>query len=140
MCVFCRRNHASQNCDIIKEPEIRRSIVQNEKRCFVCMALDHMSNDCLKNWKCFKCGGRHNNALCKENGNESIEPHPPTLDPEIHETPTSSTATMSSTKIETVLFPTAKAKISGEKNSANLRLLFDSGSQQTYISPESRTI
>ena len=64
LCVFCTRNHDSKNCDIITKPEVRKSILQREKRCFVCMATTHQAQNCNKNWKCFKCGGRHNFAIC----------------------------------------------------------------------------
>ena len=145
MCVFCRRSHASKNCDIITKPEVRRSILQRERRCFICMAANHMSSNCSKKWKCFKCGGRHNNAICtfkkkddSKNDSQNQAPTPPATTQKTE--PETTTTGLTSAKFQTVLLQTAVAKIQNGNHSENLRLLFDSGSQQTYISPEAKKL
>ena len=44
-CVFCKRNHREQYCDIIKDKEMRKSIILKEKRCFCCFKIGHSSNN-----------------------------------------------------------------------------------------------
>ena len=129
LCIFCRREHASKNCDIITKPEARKSIVMKERRCFVCLASSHRATNCQKKWKCFKCGGRHNFAICTFNNNRDED-----------KKSESASANVNLAKIDSVLLQTGRAKISSvdEHKSAEVRILFDSGSQQTYISPETR--
>ena len=50
--------------DVNTKPEVRKSIVMKEKRCFICLSASHRAGECKKKWKCFKCGGRHNFAIC----------------------------------------------------------------------------
>ena len=115
MCVFCRRNHASKNCGIITKPEVRKNILQREKRCFVCMATSHQANNCRKNWKCFKCGGRHNFAICtfkkEENKDDSKTPQNNTQT-NIQNPPEETSSNISLSKFNTVLL----AKFPGAVN------------------------
>ncbi|XP_066910124.1 uncharacterized protein [Clytia hemisphaerica] len=106
---------------------------------------NHMSSNCSKKWKCFKCGGKHNNAICtfkkkdeSKNDSQSPAPTPPATTQKTE--PDTTTSNLTSAKFQTVLLQTAVAKIKNGKNSENLRLLFDSGSQQTYISPEAKKL
>lgn len=64
ICIFCRQDHYSKNCDIITKPEVRKEILVRESRCFLCMKTGHSASKCRKNWKCQKCNGRHNTAIC----------------------------------------------------------------------------
>ena len=130
LCVFCRRDHPSKNCDVITKPEARKSIVMKEKRCFLCLSSSHRANECKKSWKCFKCGGRHNFAICtfkKPDEDKKSE---------------SASANVSLSKVNAVLLQTAKAEISSMdgNRSAEVRILFDGGSQQTYICPKTRNL
>ncbi|XP_066923479.1 uncharacterized protein [Clytia hemisphaerica] len=143
LCIFCRRDHYSKNCDIITKPEVRKSILMKESRCFVCMKTGHSAGKCRKNWKCQKCQGRHNTSICCYQPSQDQEKPQEDKDSKDSETkePKKVTANISYTKTANpVLLQTARAQVSStdEKKSENLRLMFDTGSQQSYISKEAR--
>ena len=130
LCVFCRREHPSKSCDVVTKPEVRKSIVTKEKRCFVCLSASHQAGDCKKKWKCFKCGGRHNYAICtfkKPDEDQKSE---------------SASSNVNLSRVNTIILRTAKAEISSRdgKKSAQVRILLESGSQQSYISHKTKKL
>ena len=86
MCIFCRRNHKTNFCDIIAKPEIRKEILFKEKHCFICMKKGHSAKQCRNTMKFFKCSGRHHVAVCtfqnRDSGNllQPQEDHSTTSD------------------------------------------------------------
>ena len=112
--------------------------------CFLCLEKGHTVRDCRERSKCFKCNGKHHSAICVKSPEKDIEskdnPDNPT---ENKETASSTTKTSTTTFIgdgNNVLLQTARAKVSStnERKCENLRILFDSGSQHSYISPAAR--
>ena len=120
LCVFCRREHPSKSCDVITKPEVRKSIVMKEKRCFICLSASHRAGECKKKWKCFMCGGRHNFAICTFKN------------PDEEQKSESASSNVNLSKVNTILLQTAKAEISSVdgKKTAEVRILLDNGSQQ----------
>ena len=125
-CLFCSGPHKAQDCkkfDLKK----RKEFLMKEGRCFRCLKKGHLSRNCPSNIKCFECKGRHHLAVCEE----------------IHskEKNTESNVSLVIDRNQ-ILLQTARARVSSvdDKNFANLRILFDSGSQLSYISPRARKI
>ena len=156
-CIFCGRdNHLSKNCSIVSKPEARKEILFKERRCFICMKRGHVSAKCQNKLKCYKCEGRHHVAVCtfkpsKEPTDNSCKNPPPEEIESKEDTPElSHQGVVSNTiygnslinvnKNNCILLQTARARISSvdEKKCENLRILFDSGSQLSYISPQAR--
>ena len=64
MYIFCRRSHSSTKRDILADQKVRKQIIMNDKRCFACLRLRNSAKTCQKNFKCFKCNGRHSYSIC----------------------------------------------------------------------------
>ena len=124
-CVFCdKEDHIASQCKSITNVSSRKSIIIRKGRCFVCLGTDHYAKDCPTKYSCHKCQGRHNISICpsslKKKGRTDIE--------KTHNGHVSS--------CNGILLQTAKAKVSDTNNlsTINARVLFDSGSQRSYVS------
>ena len=132
-CVFCGGDHKPQKCTVVTKVDARRGIINKKGHCFVCLRNGHIAKNCRSSIKCFTCKGRHHVAICN--------PPPPKNDLEKKETVNTLIASQNGIPLyamNSVLLQTARAKISAPdtSNLHNLRILFDSGSQLTYISPK----
>lgn len=135
-CAFCSGNHKHQHCQKVRNVQDRRQKVKQLGMCFLCLRKNHLCRDCREIYRCFHCQGKHHVALCdkkplnrKENTDKTSETKP-----------NESLNVFCDGK--NVLLQTAKAKVSSvdEKKCANFRILFDGGSQHSYIMPEAREL
>ena len=125
----------------------RKQWLRSSGRCYNCLHKGHLSHACRSASKCQRCKGRHHTSICEAQppAGES-EKKPPTLaqptepssiglnpDATVY-TPT--TNALCSDQRKTVLLQTAHTVVCNPSNpraSVELRLLFDSGSQRSYI-------
>ena len=124
-CVFCEsEKHLAQNCDIITEVSIRKTILSNKKRCFKCLRLGHFSSKCQSKISCFSCSQNHHAALCFNKPKENKV---------IKESVISNFVSGSKT---IGLLQTAFAQVFtiNKEKTLNVRILFDSGSQLSFVS------
>ena len=140
-CVYCDDLHYSAFCTKVVDPRDRRNILIEAKRCFKCLYPDHNVKDCTSSKGCRHCGGRHHQSICS-----GMIPHvqPPRPSPnalgqikkeERGDTGGTITA-ISSTKAKgSILLQTATAIATNEDGSLSLpvRILFDNGSQRSYV-------
>ena len=143
-CVLCSGRHVAAKCTTVTDPKVRMKIMKEKGRCFLCFKSGHMSSSCPYGNKCFRCGDRHHIALCRVD--HRVYPENSTTDrkvsPEKAEEPQQSSVnvTLSSDhkrEKRAILLQTARATISSTRNeslSANVRILFDSGSSKTFVS------
>ena len=127
-CLYCTKGHASSQCRTVTNPRARKTIVIRKGRCFICLGSDHLSKECSSSYACRKCNGRHHVSLCFG----SKEKENPTEKDETVETTTG-------THVQTkggILLQTANAVVCGSVASTDTRLLFDTGSQRSYISED----
>ena len=141
LCVFCKRNHYSTQCNIVTKPDIRKKILMEEKRCFKCMKFGHSALKCRSNISCYKCDGKHHTTICtfeRKNKDQTLNYNNNKIDQAAN---SSKLTLVSVSKNNPVLLQTARANVSStdKKNTKNSRLLFDTGSQLTYISPKARS-
>ncbi|XP_067017985.1 uncharacterized protein [Acropora muricata] len=141
-CYFCNhRGHRSFNCTSVTDPEKRKEILKKKGRCFVCLRRGHVSNCCPSEYKCKKCFGRHHISVCSggfhspqdvtQNATQgnAIEP------PNVTQPCPGATATLHVGGKNSVLLQTATANVSNPRSGKTVqaRLVFDSGSQRSYI-------
>ncbi|VDI73293.1 Hypothetical predicted protein [Mytilus galloprovincialis] len=150
-CRYCQEQHWSDECKKFQSVEDRKR--QLKGCCFKCLRYGHKSIDCKKGKLCVHCGEKnsHHRSLCpkkfkmkmtsvhlsEENSHSSIEElrrqEEFSVNMESNEDPTENMLVSSS---EMVLMQTAKTDVVNPKNKEKVetRILFDSGSQRTYIS------
>lgn len=128
-CVYCDKPHKSSQCFKVRDTKARKQVLLKERRCFVCLQKGHISKTCSSSYKCFKCQKRHNISLC--DGEKKME----------HlGTPATETQTTSADSNNNVLLQTAQAEITdlNLRNRNKVRMLFDTGSQRTYVTSKCR--
>lgn len=118
ICLFCEESHYSTECKQALKMSLsqRQDVVRNKKACFACMKFGHQVSKCrIKHkLKCETCGGKHLNLLCTT---EKV------------------THSFVSTRASSVLLHTLVVQIRNKnsKKTKLVRLLIDTGSQQSYI-------
>ena len=143
-CAYCGNAHFSASCQTVSDPKDRFEILKRDGRCFVCLKTGHQGSACKK--KCRRCQGNHHQSICriKPQHNTSVQAEKSqtaqqnlTLAGQIKEDPLpqQTTTTASSGAKNTVLLQTASAVARNEDGSktARIKILFDSGSQRSYI-------
>ena len=117
----------SSKCLKITEPESQKKILRQKSFC--------LASSCELHYICRKCNGKHHISICTFEPSKSNATNLPSQEDSVE-----ATANNFSSNKNTVLLQTALAtatNISGKLHSERL-LLFDSGSQRTYISTELR--
>lgn len=131
-CVFCfQSGHSSVKCRSVTNHRSRKEILRKYSRCFICLQKGHVASDCTLKYTCNRCQvGGHNISICpgkndqqgSKTQNDSSEP-------------SKTTAGHTYNTDKGILLQTAKATVLDipGNNSATCRILFDSGSQRTYV-------
>ena len=137
-CYFCKGGHFTSDCTKVVNLSERKGILKRDGRCFRCLRIGHLAKECPNEKSCRKCRGKHHASICeKKTGDNEGETS-------ANETKTnvgrqSITATSRGpTTVGKVLLQTAKAVAVNPNNGkkCEIRILFDSGSQRSYISEE----
>ena len=154
-CSYCRQPHPSNSCSAVTDVAERKQILKTSGRCFVCLRKYHMSRDCRSNSRCAKCSGKHHVSICTggpsrpatrnqpsaagvSQGNPRTPPCEQSTSSQSN-TPTNITPTTSmycESHNTPVLLQTARAQIFKPSNpgeTKEIRLIFDNGSQRSYI-------
>lgn len=129
-CAFCEDFHYSASCKMVVEPEKRREILQRKNRCFICLRIGHRSNECSTNKTCRNCNKRHHQSICDQAFHKRITSN------ETNSERSEAITTATLRKRGTVLLQTATALASNEDGTQTkkARILFDNGSQRSYVS------
>ena len=45
-CVYCKENHKSWNCHVVKDKKARKQLLRSERRCFNCLSTRHNVHEC----------------------------------------------------------------------------------------------
>ena len=131
-CVYCKELHYSASCEKVQNLVQRKEILMKERRSLKCLAPGQIASSCQNEKVCRHCkqGGHHQSSTlspCDRSGKKSNQP-----EGDINNTTTTNTVK----KKGTVLLQRAKPSIAfNEDNwkSSHVRILFDNGSQRSYI-------
>ena len=141
-CVFCSSaEHKTEQCSQVVGAEERKKVLMKFARCFSCLNKGHKSFKCQKRVMCRFCQGKHHYLICSV-GNcsntvgqdrqlEGLKPTAPT--PTLNPSAASWVGTTVSSSKQRVALQTALAAVEG-KRKGKLRVLFDTGSQRTFVS------
>ena len=126
-CVYCKGSHKAFECTNVSSVAERKSILQNQKRCFNCTRNNHTLRECKSRNLCYHCKGKHHSSICprSEASRPSAEAIPattraPTRDHNGH------------IQSGPAAYQTVIAKVGGQR----CRILLDGGSGKSYISRE----
>ena len=145
-CAFCQQVHLSSNCTAVIAVDARRSALKSNGRCFNCLRRGHISRTCRSPSRCQKFRARHHTSICDADKTDSrprslvdsnLSPTVPSFKP----SPTSSN--ICSSHSQAVLLQTARVTIHNPDltdTSLEVRLLFDGGSQKSYLSKRARDL
>ena len=152
-CPFCQQDHFAGRCNIVTNVNTRKRMLQCQSRCHICTKRGYHSRNCKSKETCFRCKGRHHTSICERNKNssrqhtnndksndskksddnkDSIGNNEQAQQPNTSRTVTNTVA--SNNKV--VLMQTATVVVNSKQNNYNRvkrRLLFDGGSQRTYV-------
>ena len=142
-CAYCDGTHKSHLCKTVTDHQVRKKILSTKNRCFICLCPGHVARNCRTNMRCLKCNRRHHSTICdcysketvhgKSETNEMRENRGTSL-----ETTSQSTTNMHVNAKNSVLLQTARVQVKPpqKQQSSTVRLVFDSGSQKSYITKE----
>ncbi|UYV72960.1 hypothetical protein LAZ67_10001276 [Cordylochernes scorpioides] len=125
-------NHSLRNCNRAKRMtlEQRRQKATKAKVCFRCLGRRHMAKDCRSGFECFGCKGRHVELMCSRR-REEIHEKKTDVKEDSPEAPSTSMANQ--TCSSEVLMMITSARLESPREQRLVRILFDSGSQRSYI-------
>lgn len=131
-CCFCGKNHPSPDCYTAQTMtlEEKRNKVRENKCCYTCLRHGHQSKKCKTFVRCAVCTQKHPVIMCPE-----LEKRKPDATKNTN-VAASTTATMSNQSCSRdVLMQTLVVKVRDGGGGADrvVRLLFDTGSQQSYV-------
>ena len=132
-CVYCKEIHFSASCGKVEDPNRRKEILVKERRCLNCLKPGHVASVCKNPKTCRHCGERHHQSICTTLSKHRSEEKSTTKPSEGEFSNTTTTNTVRDKG--TVLLQTARATAINEENSKSteVRILFDNGSQRSYV-------
>ena len=132
-CVYCKEYHYSSSCARVKDPNKCKEILVKERRCLNCLRPGHVVSVCKNMKVCRHCGESHQQSICPSLSSPRSDERPTSSPPEREVS--NSTTTNTVRNKGTVLLQTAKATAFNEDNtkSTHVRILFDNGSQRSYV-------
>ena len=153
-CVYCTGTHSPSQCNTITDPNKRLEIIKQQRLCFNCLAR-HKVTHCTSKHRCQICRRKHHTSLCTEKPTTGVVPTGVTPS-QNHQTPPKSNATTSvaqgtpTSSLTTIstseqqpqppntgnskcLLKTAVATIATPTSQATAHVLFDEGSQRSFI-------
>ena len=128
-CAFCKGNHAHHHCKEVTSVSHRKQLIRKYGRCFICMQRGHKATNCTSKYSCAVCKGRHHISICESpREKEQATPREQVNSIESSVSPSLHVAFHSS-----IVLQTAQALVEGKDSPVKVRVLFDSGSQLSFV-------
>ncbi|XP_077531269.1 uncharacterized protein LOC144143378 [Haemaphysalis longicornis] len=124
-CFFCHSGeHSSEACEAEElSLSCKKEMLAKAGRCFRCLKKGHLARDCRSQLKCGKCTRRHARCVCPaDSPNNDME--------NVTSAPVNLVAKQAGS---VVLLQTLSATTAGAKTSGRYRVLFNGGSQRSFI-------
>jgi hypothetical protein len=143
-CVYCQWEHYSASCQTIVNAKDRKDALKRagRKACFICLNPNHMSRDCKSTRNCRHCNNKHHQSICERvhGANSDTKGKSPEEQAGVSKSVTTASATKAR-KYRNVLLQTARALAFNKENNRTIpvRILFDNGSQRTYVTDNVRS-
>ncbi|XP_070548743.1 uncharacterized protein [Ptychodera flava] len=126
-CAFCKKTgHKPTDCTVVTDKTRRLEIVKRDKLCFNCLSGTHRVSDCKSKFKCQVCKRKHHTAICTG----ETPKHPAATRDDVRTLVSSDVSRNSSVLLKTAI---ADIKARGSTMSESATLLFDDGSQRSFI-------
>ena len=148
-CTFCKQSHPSARCGTVTDISARRNLLKQQGRCFVCLRRKPLGEKLLTEKVCRISSGKHHMSICENashgSGTSEIQSQGSNVvasdgdERRSNENKSSTTVYVDSNS--SVLLQTAIAHVSRVHQLhpvVNMRILFDSGSQRSYLSERAR--
>ena len=134
-CVYCTGDHYPSDCSSVKDVKDRRAFLIRTGRCFNCLKPQHHAKQCESTKKCRHCHKRHHQSICNKDTPVTEQPTPPTeaIETTSNTSNTSSNSAASGDKLVLLQTACALASDGTSGRSGNVRILFDTGSQRSYV-------
>ena len=152
LCCFCNKPHASQACRTVSTIEQRKQCLRRSGRCFVCLKRGHIGKDCRSSQHCPNCRGRHHVSICPSQSSKDVNSSTNTgssqqtarsASTNVKSASSHATVSMHISTHTPVLLQTAVTHVCAPGKphfTCSTRLIFDSGSQRSYISSRLREL
>ena len=145
-CTYCRQRHPSARCTTITDIGARRNLLKQQGRCFLCLRRGHLARNCPSSSTCHDCSGKHHVSICgiakcttaRQEGGSAISTEVSGRR-EVQERKSLTTVYVDSNT--SVLLQTAIGEVSSVNQlhtGLTMRILFDSGSQRSYMTEHAR--
>ena len=153
-CPFCAGPHNPSMCESVKDPKQRCDIVRQNKLCYNCLG-HHKVSACNSRHCCRNCQRKHHTSLCNsgqgsnsssqsshtvQQSNSTPPSQPATATATNTRNGTTDTASMSMTiptpQNSVCLLKTAVATVTNGEKRTKANLLFDEGSQKSFITED----
>ena len=127
-CAYCLGDHKHEECGKVTTVRERRAILRRYNRCFKCLRKGHIAKNCRLTFKCSACEGSHHVSVCDKMHEKESKSN--TSNSNVVDIANTSNLHVSTTN--RVALQTGQGIASG-KTRERVRVLFDSGSQKTFV-------
>ena len=138
--MYCNASHFSASCDKVVDVKDRKDILIKKGRCFNCLKANHKTTECSSTKTCHLCHKKHHQSICNS---LSCQAEPFTLSSSSstqsivpsQDVNSLVTTTSANNDGRTVLLQTARAIATNTNTNSTtrVRILFDCGSQRSYV-------
>ncbi|XP_028403430.1 uncharacterized protein LOC114526129 [Dendronephthya gigantea] len=133
-CFYCNGDHFASRCGKVTNRQTRKAILRKSGRCFICLDTGHLAKQCRSRYECKRCRkGKHHISICETNPTETNSEENNGTENFVGHTGSENKGILLQTAIAFVC-ASDKTEV---KNYT--RILFDSGSQRSYISDKVRS-
>ena len=137
-CRVCSGRHRTDRCFRFRDLDKfqRKEKCKEKGLCFICLE-PHLARDCRSELKCPECNGHHHRLLCINNkrptktGSPNRDQNQPQNKPE---SPVNLHANLAKNSGRQTMLQIAQVRVKGNGPEVKANLLFDSGSDKSYIS------